>query len=176
VTEAELEQLIHAHQAEIFRYLRYLGATDAAAEDLVQETFLGAYQAARRPDAADERACAAWLRAIARNQFLKHCRRMRRDPVKTSPQTLERAEAIWSQTFLRDGDGFDYVEALRRCLETIVDKERQVVDWFYAEELSRAETAQRAAMSEDGVKSLLQRVRSKLGNCIKRRLELENTR
>ena len=38
--ELDLERLVREHQAELWRYLRYLGSDAARAEDLVQETFL----------------------------------------------------------------------------------------------------------------------------------------
>ena len=38
-----LEMLIREHQAAVYRYVCYLGAQLASAEDYVQETFLRAY-------------------------------------------------------------------------------------------------------------------------------------
>ena len=47
----ELESWILAHQAEIYRYVRYLGAENSAvAEDLVQDTFLTAFKSESAPD------------------------------------------------------------------------------------------------------------------------------
>ena len=67
----ELEALVLAHQAELYRYVRYLGAGDPnAAEDLVQETFLAAFKSQNAPAASESARHAAWLRGIARNLFL----------------------------------------------------------------------------------------------------------
>ena len=57
----ELETLIRAHQAELYRYLRYLGADPASAEDLVQDTFLATFQSEADLEAGVP-AAAAWLR------------------------------------------------------------------------------------------------------------------
>ena len=38
----DAKALIESHQAELWRYLRYLGCDAAEAEDLTQETFLAA--------------------------------------------------------------------------------------------------------------------------------------
>ncbi|MFP4056878.1 MAG: RNA polymerase sigma factor [Candidatus Brocadiia bacterium] len=167
-----LESLVRAHQAEVYRYMRYLGAPRAAAEDLVQETFLAAFTAERAADPSDERAASAWLRGIARNLFLRYCRTRRTSPVGVDHQFLERAEALWASEFLRDGDGFDYVEALRQCLATLSRRQREALDFRYAQAKSRSEMARLLEMTENGVKSLLRRIRGALADCVRRRLKL----
>ncbi|MBL8793694.1 MAG: RNA polymerase sigma factor [Planctomycetia bacterium] len=167
----ELATLVRTHQAEVYRYVRYLGALDCArAEDLVQDTFLAAFRIPNAPPADDLRRQSAWLRGIARNLFLAHCRRERNSPVTMDSDSVERAETVWAREFLRDGDGFDYVEALRGCLATLADKQRQFLDLRYAQHKSRLEMAQALKMTQDGIKTALQRIRSALLECIQRRL------
>lgn len=168
----ELEAMILAHQAEVYRYVRYLGADDASTtEDIVQDTFLAAFKSTNLPVNKDERTRAAWLRGIARNLFLNHCRRRRTSPVKVNSQSLENAEVFWETEFLREGDGFEVIEALRRCLSRLEERKRAIVERFYAKNASRAELAKDFQMSEDGVKTLMRRIRGELGGCIKRRIE-----
>jgi len=169
----ELAALVRAHQAELFRYMRYLGADRVAAEDLVQETFLAAFRSDAVPETGDDRTVARWLRGVARNLFLQHCRRSRRTPVTVDAAALEQAETTWRGAFLRGGDGFDTVEALRRCLEGLSADQRRVLDLRYAEGRSRADMAVVLAMTENGVKSLLQRLRARLAECVERRLRME---
>ncbi len=168
-----LESLVRAHQAELYRFVRYLGADRSVAEDTVQETFLAAFRGELPTAPDDARSTAAWLRGIARNIFLKHCRRVKNSPVTTHDAFLQKAEGFWSSEFLRAGDGFDYVEALRACLEELSEKQRRLVDMRYAEKKSRSEMARLSQMTENGIKSLLQRIRSVLGECVKRTLKLE---
>jgi len=168
---ATLEALIRAHQAELYRYARYLGADGFTAEDVVQDTFLAAAEGGSPPaDADNPRLASAWLRGVARNIFLMHCRRSRTSPVKVDSDYLERAEGVWASRFLREGDGFDYVEALRRCLEALPRKQRRVIDLQYVHRKARAEMAALFNMTDDGVKSLLRRIRAILGDCIERRV------
>lgn len=169
----ELAALVKAHQAELFRYMRYLGADRAAAEDLVQETFLAAFRSDAVPETDDDRTLARWLRGVARNLFLQHCRRSRRTPVTVDAAALEQAETTWREAFLRGGDGFDTVEALRRCLEGLSADQRRALDLRYAERRSRAEMAALLRMTENGVKSLLRRLRARLAECVERRLRME---
>jgi len=168
-----LESLVRAHQAELYRFVRYLGAQRSVAEDIVQETFLAAFKADLSADQNDARGTAAWLRGIARNLFLKHCRRVKNSPVTADGDLLQKAEALWSSEFLRGGDGFDYVEALRACLEELSEKQRRLVDMRYAEKKSRSEMARVVRMTENSIKSLLRRIRSALGECVERTLKLE---
>ena len=171
MTNDELESWILAHQAEVYRYVRYLGAdSQSVAEDLVQDTFLVAFKSVSLPNTNDERVRAAWLRGIARNLFYNYCRRNKRSPVKVNSETLEQAEVCWTQEFLDDGDGFEAIEALRGCVGKLEEKQRGILDHFYSQDKSRAELARLYKMSEDGVKSLMRRIRRDLAECIRRRM------
>lgn len=165
-----LEMVVRRHQAEIFRYLRYLGAVAEDAEDLVQDVFLAAFHAERQPDLDDVRGTAAWLRAIGRNLFLRHCARRKRDGIAASIQECKEAESVWANEFLRDDDGFKVMDALRDCLETLPEKQRQALDMRYRDRVPREAMGQRLAITGDGVKSLLRRIRSALAECIEKRL------
>jgi RNA polymerase sigma-70 factor (ECF subfamily) len=169
----ELEILVRTHQAEVYRYLKYLGADSAAAEDLAQETFLAAFRSRAGVDLADAATAPAWLRGIARNMFLRHCRSRSRDPVRVDSQYLEQAEAFWAERFLQPADGFDYLNALRECLTTLSEPHREALRLRYQQRRSRAEMARALTLTEDGVKSLLRRIRASLAACIHGRLESE---
>ena len=168
----QLEELIGAHQAEIYRYLRYLGADPGNAPDLVQDTFLAAFRSLDFPDLEDVPARTGWLRGIARNRFLMHCRRSRAGRVEVSGESLEQAESVWTSDFLRDSDGFDTLQALEACLETLPERERTLVTLRYREKKSRLELGRTLGMSEDGIKSFLRRVRDGLAACIEGKLGL----
>ncbi|MCK6470966.1 MAG: sigma-70 family RNA polymerase sigma factor [Planctomycetes bacterium] len=171
----ELEALVLAHQAELYRYVRYLGAADAtAAEDLVQESFLAAFKSENAPAASEPARRAAWLRGIARNLFLQYCRSRRTSPVQVDTQALEAGERFWAEDFLRGSDGFEYIEALRGCMERLEEKPRRALDLFYKQKLSRTDVAAAFQMTENGIKSFLQRVRAALGDCIERRVKTEH--
>jgi RNA polymerase sigma-70 factor, ECF subfamily len=173
VDRLELTAIVRVNQAGIYRYLRYLGADRPTAEDLVQETFLAAFKS--RTAEQDLLSPSAWLRGIARNLFLQHCRRARRSPAVVGGEHLERAETTWRKVFLRDGDGFDYLEALRGCLQDLPPKQRGALDMRYRDKKSRGEMAQFLGISEDGIKSLLRRLRAALADCVEKRLALEGT-
>ncbi len=160
-----LELLIREHQAAVYRYVCYLGAQVASAEDYVQETFLRAYRAADTPDPANAGAWRAWLRTVARNLVLTD--RRRGDLVAFDQAVVERAEAAWVHVV---GDGGDQLESLRACLENLPARQREAVEHRYARGAGRAEMARLLGLSEDGVKMLLRRIRSALGRCVEARI------
>ena len=165
--------LIGAHQAEIYRYARYLGAGHDLAQDVVQETFLTTFRDAPPPALDDARRRGAWLRGIARHLLLRHWERAKRSPVKVDSPMLEQAERIWASTFPGGEDGSGYLEALRECLKDVPARNREILDMRYAAKKSRSEIAAALSMSVDGIKSVLQRVRARLSKCVRARLKLE---
>ena len=170
MTQEHLAQLIEAHQAELFRYLKYLGADHAVAEDLVQEAFLRAFKAAAIPDPDNPNLRRAWLRRIAHNLFMDHCRRKTASPVSFDSASADQAEAFWKSEFLPHDEGFGCLEALEQCLRDLPGRSREMIDSFYARRRSRDELAQDFGITPDGVKMALRRIRQVLGECIQQRL------
>jgi len=156
-------ELVRAHQAGIWRYLRFLGCAEDRAADLVQETFLAVI---RRPfEQRSERQTAAYLRRVARNVLLMSVRRTQRRPHQ---QQLEAAEAVWAELSPDGGDA--YLDALDGCLESLAERSRRAIELRYRENHTRAEMAAALEMSEDGVKTLLRRARAALRECIERKV------
>lgn len=159
----DLGQLVREHQADVWRYLRYLGASAVDADDLVQETFLAV--ARSRFEQHSRHETAAYLRAVARNQLLMSRRRADRE---ISTVALAAAEQVWSTTMDRAGcDGF--LAALADCWEQLTGRAREVVDGLYRDHQSREELAVKLEMQPDGVKTLLRRTRELLRQCVERR-------
>jgi RNA polymerase sigma-70 factor, ECF subfamily len=162
-TEFDLACLVREHQADVWRYLRYLGAAADDADDLTQETFLAV---ARSPFELRSRGeTASYLRTAARNQLLMLRRRQGRE---ASTVDLAAAEDVWAAA-LDDGDSSVLLDALAACYEALTGRVRDAVDRFYRDGNSREEVARELAISLDGVKSLLRRTRATLRECIERR-------
>jgi RNA polymerase sigma-70 factor (ECF subfamily) len=160
IDECDVTRLVRQHQDEIWRYLRYLGATAELADDLTQETFL---QLLRAPfEDRGEAARSGWLRTVARNLYV---RSFRRPPLPLTE--LDEVEAAW-QRFARGDGGCESLDRLRRCVERLDGRARAVVKLHYEERRSRHETGERLGIGEDGVKSLLRRTRALLRDCIER--------
>lgn len=165
----DLPQLIAAHQRPLWRYLRLLGADAHEADDLVQDTFV--VFASRSSEAAPE-APAAFLRGIAKNLLLAARRRARRQPPAN-----DWAAAV-DQLVARDEDAFadGQLAAVRDCLQKLPERARQAVQWHHVDGLSRRDTAERLGLGDEGTKSLLQRARELLRDCIERSRRTEENR
>ncbi|MCU0728298.1 MAG: RNA polymerase sigma factor [Planctomycetes bacterium] len=162
--EARLAGLVRAHQAALWRYLRYLGCQPAEADDLVQETFLRVW---RHPFTDQGPAAAAgYLRTVARNLFLDATRRAK---VRPAFVDLSAAEAAWA-VYEREDGGEGYRGALRTCLGLLAERARRALALFYGEDRSREAVAANLGLSADGVKTLLRRSRETLRECIERKL------
>jgi RNA polymerase sigma-70 factor (ECF subfamily) len=161
----DLDDLVRRHQADLWRYLRYLGCEASEADDLVQETFLALVR--KPPELREPEAAASYLRTAARNQLLMLRRQQGREPATAD---LELAENVWAEA-AEDGHWSQWLDTLRDCLKTAVtERTRKAIDMFYRERLGRAEIARQLGMATDGVKTMLRRARSALRTCVERKL------
>lgn len=166
----DLAQLVADHQAEVWRYLRYLGADAEDADDLTQETFL-----TLRPAKFQQRSraeTASYLRSVARNQLLMF-RRLQGREINTVE--MEAAESLWAEANQAGGVPA-IVEALRDCLQHLEGRARQAIDLFYHDRLGRTEIGQRLNLKPDGVKALLRRTRDVLRSCVERHMNNQTQR
>ena len=162
---ADLARLVADHQATVWRYVRYLGADAAEADDLVQETFLAVFRSNFIHECDAKTAC--YLRTTARNQLLVLRRRQQREP---NTAEWEAAEAVWAGT-IGDGPPDPYLEALGQCLEHVEGRARKAIELQYTHRESRETIATTLDMKPEGVKTLLRRTRDTLRDCIERKLK-----
>jgi RNA polymerase sigma-70 factor (ECF subfamily) len=161
--ETGTSDLVQAHQRAVWRYLRFLGCDPAEADDLTQETFVRAL--GRPPGAVEPEAWRGYLRAVARNAFLKAAERGRR----RREVDLELAEAAFAWAEGED-EGERTRAALDACLDELPRPARAALDLRFRERLDRSALAARLGLGENGAKSLLQRTYARLRVCIERRL------
>lgn len=158
INAADVVAIVQRHQAEVWRYLRFLGASAELADDLVQEAFLQLLRAPFEP--RGEAATAGWLRTVARHLYVKA---HRRPPFELAE--LDTIEAVWAGFAAADG-GDAALERLRACLDRLDGRAREAVRLCYEERRSRREIGARLGLGEDGVKSLLRRTRAVLRQCV----------
>jgi RNA polymerase sigma-70 factor (ECF subfamily) len=162
-------ELVKEHQGGVWRYLRYLGCTEAEADDLTQETFLAVI---KKPfDYQGPAETAGYLRTVARRKFLMV---LRQHPRGATAEQLETAESVWIETVGSEsvsGWGDDYLDALEECLEQLEGRAKTVIDGRYRDDQSREALAAALGMTEDGVKTLLRRTRDVLRKCVEKKLK-----
>jgi RNA polymerase sigma-70 factor, ECF subfamily len=167
----DLASLVQRHQVGVWRYVRFLGADAAEADDLTQETFL----ALARGEfiERDERQTAGYLRVVARNQLLALRRKQNRE---LHTVELEAADSVWTAAAGPDGSLSGYLDALRDCLEQLEGRARQAIDLHYRESAGRDAIATKLDMKPEGVKSLLRRTRELLRACVERKANTSNSK
>ncbi len=158
--QARVFAFVERHQRGLWRFLRALGCPADVAEELAQDTFLIALD--RGVEAAPN--AAATLRAIARHLWL----RRHRDDARREARIAAAAEQLWRRDG-HDDDGHAWLEALRRCLAELPERSRWVLERVYREGAGRAELARELGIGEHGVRSMLQRLRARLRDCVTRR-------
>lgn len=168
--QKKLVDLVRTQQAGLWRYLRFLGCESGEAEDLVQDTFLVAFQEGFEHRSAAE--TGSYLRTVARHRFLMFRRKQSSSRAASPlvPSDLDAAEAYWAEVARDDGlDG--YLSALRQCLDSaITPRVRRALEMQYAEEASRDTIATALDLSVEGIKTLVRRAKATLRDCIQRRL------
>lgn len=153
-----------AARHRLWRYLRALGADAAEAEDLAQEAMLIAHQDAAQQPGRDATAQAAFVRGIARNLWLRSRRWWQR---RREREVAVAVDELWDATAAHDG-GDELLERLRDCLGALQPRVRRALELHYHDGLGWRAIAADLAMKTNGVKTLLQRARRALRQCLER--------
>jgi RNA polymerase sigma-70 factor (ECF subfamily) len=147
---------------------------ERTAEDLVQETLLGAFKARESfRGTCSER---TWLTGILRNKIYDHLRRACRErAVRQEPLPASEENDEWSQSALwlhdvaaecgqpaRRMELGEFREALELALRTLPPRVAQVFQLYTIDELPGAEVCARLNVSESNLWVMLHRARKQL--------------
>jgi len=164
---AAFTELVVRHEHSIFRLARHITQSAEDAEDVLQETFLKAYE--HLNDFQGNSKVYTWLVRIAVNQALMKLRKRKTDrsisldeTFDTGEETITREIAVWAA----DPEQLYSQEELREILESAIEGLPPVFRAVFAlrdiEELSTEETAAILNLSVPAVKSRLLRARLRL--------------
>ena len=156
--EGAFVDLMRAHYA--FVYAVVIGIVDNPqdAEEIVQDTFLNAYRGL--PDLEDTKKFKNWLAKIARNRALNWLREQRLLTVsinEVSEHALPPSDAPDEQLIHREQR-----ELIRRVIETLSPKEREVARSYYLEGSSYDELTRTHGLSYKAISVRLSRAKQKL--------------
>lgn len=138
------------------------------AEDVVQQV---AQEVARRFDQYDsDRPFLGWALWIAKSRVIDAYRKRKRDPLVFSEDLLQRlGEAIAEQAVERT----ERREALEHCLDDLPERSRRLLDLRYVKGLPAVDIAHTVDSTVGSVRVLLTRIRKSLGECVQRRIAME---
>lgn len=136
----------------------YIGATlhdSSAADDILQESYLRFLQA-ELPAGADEHR-KNYLFRIATNLMRDHFRRAKVEPLADSASSEKLGEDV-----ARKHD-------MRRIMEELKPKQRELLWLAYVEQFSHGEIAEMVGAKTDSIRPMLARARQSLADLLRRR-------
>lgn len=166
--DASVQGIWRGLGVDLRRFIARRVRDDAAAEDILQETFLKIHQ--RLPDLRDEERLAPWVYAIARRSILDHHRR--------APPTAAAGEGA-SVEELGDADeegenlNEEVATWLRPMIQALPEEYRTALELTELEGLTQTELAARLGISVSGAKSRVQRGRQRLKQLVEGCCRLE---
>jgi RNA polymerase sigma-70 factor (ECF subfamily) len=160
-------ELVRRYESKIFRLAQHITQNREDAEDVLQETFMKAYEHLDQFQGNSK--FYTWIVRIAVNQALMKLRRRKTDKsvsldetIDTGEDTIVREIAAWDenpeQKFSREELG----EVLDGAIQSLEPLYRSVFVLRDIEELSTEETAEALSLSVPAVKSRLLRARLQL--------------
>ena len=155
------------HQDDLRAFIASVVRDRHAREDILQDVALVLWQKFEQYD--PNRSFGAWARGIAANKIFQSFAKSRKTPLPLSPEAVQ---AIVSACEDIPADPSDQQEALRRCLDKLPDKSRNLVRMRYEESLKLKDIAERVAGTLDAVHKALSRIRDGLRGCMDRELGL----
>ena len=159
--------IVTRHQAAVFRFARAATGGPAAAEDVLQETFLSAWRAAGAFQGRS--AVRTWLLSITRNQAWHQRERAGRLPVDDVPLPELGEAAGWGSESPEDGVlRSERRDRLAGALAALAPEEREVLVLRDLEELTGEETAAALGIGLAAMKSRLHRARLRLAAELRR--------
>lgn len=165
-------RLFAKHDRWLFAYLVSLLGSSADAEEVFQEVCVVLWREYESFQLGTN--FVKWVSVIAHHQVYRFRRQQRRVGPQLSDTTVdllaedavERADLLESRR-----------EALRRCLEKLPDKDRQLVRHCYGDSRNSFKSiAQELGRPVNTVYKALNRIRKALMECIERTLSVEGTR
>jgi RNA polymerase sigma-70 factor (ECF subfamily) len=161
---AAFRALVLALEPDVRLCVGAFEVSDGLVEELVQATFVSAYQSLAQYKGGG--AFRAWLKAIARNHLLRTLREQKR----FADGGGDLLEGALVDTALEEIDRMDELERqtrrLRDCVAALPERLRALVERRYMEEASTVRLARELSRSEVWVRVTLCRVRQALRRCM----------
>ena len=168
----QVEDLVITYQARIIAYLFSRANNREVAYDLAQETFLVVLK--RIEDFDTSRPAWPWLVGIAHNLLHEYWRTKKNESISDSLEIFLAQHQIENE---KKTNALEYLEeqteALRKCLEKLPKKGRDLVKLVYEEKLKCSEVAQRLNTPASTIRTTIHRIRVGLRACIKSKVRMK---
>ena len=162
--QSAFSELVNRYERKIYRLAKHITQNDEDAEDVLQETFLKAYEHLNGFQGNSK--FYTWVVRIAVNEALMKLRKRRSDrtvpldePVDTGEEMVTREIAVWEDNPEQRYSREEIHEILTSAVDDLKPDFRTVFVLRDIEELSTEETAEALGLSIPAVKSRLLRAR-----------------
>lgn len=153
---AAFDELIERHAERLRGYLRRVAASEADADDLVQDTWLRVIRGL--PGLRDPARFRAWLFGIAHRVLVDRLRARYAAPAESPVEPLPDAADVQADHIRRD--------QIERGLAALAPAEREVIVLFYLEQLKLSEIAAVLSVPTGTIKSRLHRARAQMRDAL----------
>jgi RNA polymerase sigma factor (sigma-70 family) len=158
-----VDQFVERHQVSLWRFLRMLGCRGQQAEAIALDALVLALQ--RGVHDRSEAEAGPFLRQTAKFLWLREQRTDRRRAARHA----EAVERRWRRDLVDDA-GAGWLDALDQCLAALPARSQLALQRTYRDGLGRVELGAELGIGEHGVRTMLQRLRAGLRECIERRM------
>lgn len=144
--EQGFSNLVQTYQERLYWHIRSIVGDHHAADEVLQNTFIKVYKGLA--NFRGEAALYTWMHRIATNESLSYCKQQQR----RATVGLEDAPVLQESSGADLGS--DTITALlQRALDTLPQKQQQVFQWRYYDEMSYKEMAERSNTSVGALKA-----------------------
>ena len=164
---AAFSELVNQYSRKIYRLAKHITQNDSEAEDVLQETFLKAFE--HLGNFQGQSKFYTWIVRIAVNESLMKLRKRKSDrtvpldePLDTGEDTVVREVAVWDENPEQQYSREEIAQILDEAVQSLKPTFRTVFVLRDIEELSTEETAEALGISIPAVKSRLLRARLQL--------------
>jgi RNA polymerase sigma-70 factor (ECF subfamily) len=164
---AAFTQLVNRYNRKVFRLAKHITQNNEDAEDVLQDTFLKAYE--HLGEFQEQSKFYTWIVRIAVNESLMKLRKRRAgkvvsldEPVDTGEEMIVREIAVWDENPEQRYSRKEMREILAQAVDSLAPIFRTVFVLRDIDELSTEETASALGISVPAVKSRLLRARLQL--------------
>jgi len=158
-------EVIRLYQKEVWKVVASLLHDVTTTEDLVQQTFVNAYENLDRFERG--RDFTRWIKAVARNTALQELRRRTRE-MRLLARYREVVAARWKDEDAADRQERDLRKAVEDCRKQLAPEASRALDLRYRRAMSFEKIARAMDRSAHAVSQLLVRIRIKLRECVER--------
>ena len=155
--------VLDRYETKVYRLCCALLRNRTQAEDAAQESLIRIWKAL--PTYDQRASLSTWIYAITRNRCLSILERRREAPSLSEADIAAEASGLAAA----ENADEDACERLRELVDLLPERQRQTLVLYYYEERSVSEVAERLAMPEGTVKTILHRARAELSAMLRER-------